>query len=99
MTTAARQARWRANDAKALVQVRLTREAVERLDKLVQRNGWTGRAEAVERLIQADAGPSPEWIAHQAVRLARGFFQATGRSSLSLRGEHAVYTITRYMER
>jgi hypothetical protein len=99
MTTAARQARWRANDAKALVQVRLTHEAVERLDQLVQRNGWTGRAEAIERLLTADAGPAPEWIAHEAIRLARAFFQATGRSSVSVRREHATYTIARYMER
>ncbi|WP_295882564.1 hypothetical protein [uncultured Thiohalocapsa sp.] len=77
----------------------MTDEAVDLLDALVQRHGWTGRAEAIERLLTADAGRSPEWIGHEAIRLAKAFLRATGRSSVSLRDEHAVYTITRHMER
>ena len=98
MTTAARQAKWRRRDSKALIRARLTPEAVERLDALVRDHGWTGRAEAIERLLTADAGPAPAWVADEAIRLARAFFQATGRSSLSVRDGGAIYTISRHAQ-
>ena len=93
MTSAARQARWRARDGKRMIQARLTPEAVERLDRRVQRTGMSGRAEAIERLLQADPGDAPDWIAHQAIRLARAWFKATGKRSLTLHDESHVYSI------
>ncbi|WP_369666078.1 CopG family transcriptional regulator [Thioalkalicoccus limnaeus] len=99
MTRAARQARWRARDSKHLVQVRLTPEAVERLDKLVQRAGVSGRAELIERLLMADAGPSPGWVQNESVRLARSWFRATGERFFTMGDESYTYEVGAYPRR
>ena len=88
-----RQARWRRRDEKRLIQVRLSDAAVERLDRIVQSNDMRGRAELIERLILASPGEQPTWIAHQAIRLARAWFKATGRTSLTLQDEASRFEI------
>jgi len=99
MTDAVRQAKWRERDTKHLVQVRLTPEAVERLDKLVRRAGASGRAELIQRLLMADAGPSPSWVQNESVRLARAWFRATGQRSYSMQDEEFVYEVFAYTRR
>jgi hypothetical protein len=51
MATAEQQARFRAKDSKALIQVRLSHEAVNRLDALVEAKGASGRASVIEGLL------------------------------------------------
>ena len=60
MATAEEQARFRANDSKHLVQIRLTHETLERLDRLVQERGATGRAAIIEELLSESAVPEPQ---------------------------------------
>jgi len=84
MATAAAQRRWRSRDKSKTVQVRLTRAAAERLDTLAKRRGAAGRGQIIEALLLAEDLEQPDWLSHEAVRLARGYFRATGAQHLRL---------------
>lgn len=62
MATSIEQARYRAQDSKHLVQVRLTAEALERLDQMVREQSASGRAQIIEALLagEHDAAPEPQ---------------------------------------
>lgn len=81
MTTAAQQSRYRAQDSKKLVQVRLSPEAVDRLDRIVKKRGASGRAEILEDILMASA-PDPLWLVSFAARLLRAYFEQTGETSV-----------------
>lgn len=82
MALAQHQARYRARDDKKLVQIRLTPEALARLDRLVEKRGASGRAEILESLITGRYA-DPIHGASDALRLLREFFQRTGERSVS----------------
>lgn len=81
MATAQEQARYRARDDKKLVQVRLSPEALDTLDRIVKKRGASGRAEILEDLLTASA-PDPIWLVSFAARLLRAYFEQTGDSSV-----------------
>lgn len=81
MTTAAQQSRYRAQDNKKLVQVRLSSEAVDRLDRIVKKRGASGRAEILEDILMGSA-PDPLWLVSVAARLLRAYFDQTGETSV-----------------
>ena len=81
MTTAAQQSRYRAQDRKKLVQVRLSSAAVDRLDRIVKKRGASGRAEILEDILMASA-PDPLWLVSVAARLLRAYFEQTGETSV-----------------
>lgn len=85
MASAKSQARWRSRDPKRTVEMRLSREALSRLDSMVRRMGVRGRGEAVERLLTADVGTAPDALLNEAARMARGYLRATGRIEAALR--------------
>ena len=58
MATAIEQARYRAQDSKHLVQIRLSTETVEQLDALVRDRRASGRAEIVAALLKGEI-PAP----------------------------------------
>lgn len=80
MATAQEQARYRARDDKKLVQVRLSPEALDMLDRIVKKRGASGRAEILEDLLTASA-PDPIWLVSFAARLLRAYFEQTGETS------------------
>ncbi|UHD17894.1 hypothetical protein [Thiocapsa bogorovii] len=57
MATAEQQASYKANDSKRLMQVRLSPEALAKLDRMVESRGAGGRAAVVEELLMGDAAP------------------------------------------
>ena len=79
------QARWRANDPKRTVELRLSAQAVARLDRFAKRIKAKGRAEAVERMLMADPGEhgSDAFIA-AAGRIAQGYFEQGGGQSVTI---------------
>ncbi|NEX19761.1 ribbon-helix-helix protein, CopG family [Thiorhodococcus mannitoliphagus] len=79
MATTAEQARYRARDDKKLVQVRLSPDAVDVLDRIVRKRGASGRAEILEDLLTASA-PEPIWLVSFAAHLLRAYFKQTGES-------------------
>jgi hypothetical protein len=97
MATAAQQARYRARDSKKTVEVRLSAEALARLDKLVAKCGAVGRGEAIERLLLAQGkGEAPAWMLNEGVRLGREYLRVTGTGEAVLRdAEGWLYVIRR----
>ena len=85
MATATAQRRWRARDTKSTIELRLSSEAVARLDTLVGRFGALGRGEVIERLLLADPGAHPAALLNEAIRLGRAVLLATGRREAALR--------------
>ena len=71
MATAASHRRWRANDPKHTVELRLSPTALARLDKLVARFDARGRGEVIERLLLAHPGDHPEAMLNEGIRLGR----------------------------
>jgi hypothetical protein len=68
---------------------------MERVGTLVRRAGASGRTELIERLMMADAGPSPEWVRNEAVRLARAWFRTTEERSFSMYDNDFHYDIVK----
>lgn len=97
MTTAARQARYRAKDTKKEVQFRLSPEAVDRLDKLIAKTGAAGRGDVIERLLLATAkDEDPKWLLHESIRLGREYLRITRTAEGTLRDSSGwYYTIRR----
>ena len=96
MATAASQRRWRARDTKSTIELRLSSEAVARLDTLVGRFGARGRAEVIERLLLADPGAHPAALLNEAIRLGRAVLLATGQTEAALRDASGrTYAIVR----
>lgn len=61
MASAEAMRRYRATDERVLTQVRLDPATVEKLDRLVQERGLSGRAAVVEELLNGEhAAPEPE---------------------------------------
>jgi len=96
MATAASQRRWRANDPKHTVELRLSPTALARLDKLVARFDARGRGEVIERLLLADPGAHPAALLNEAIRLGRAVLLATGQTEAALRDASGrTYAIVR----
>ena len=85
MATTAAQRRCRARDPKHSVELRLSSEAVARLDKLAAHFDARGRAEVVERLVMADPSEHADLLLNEAIRLGRAYLLATGRTDGALR--------------
>jgi urease accessory protein UreH len=85
MATAAAQRRWRARDTKSTIELRLSAEAVARLDWLIERFNARGRAEVIERLLLADPGEHASLMLNEALRLGRAYLLSTGHKEGALR--------------
>ena len=84
MAKAEHQRHWRARDQKKTIQVRLSAEAVARLETLVARFGARGRGDALEHLLTANAGDHADLLLNEAIRLGRAYPYATGRAEGAL---------------
>jgi len=85
MATAESQRAWRSRDPKRATEMRLSREALSRLDNLVARMGARGRGEAIERLLMADAREHPGTLLNEGLRLARAYLVSAGQREAALR--------------
>lgn len=83
MATAQEQARYRAQDSKRLIQIRLDPATVERLDRLVAKRGAGGRAEIIESIITGKPiGDDPIHLAADGLKLVRAYFDASGETAV-----------------
>ena len=95
MATAKSQARWRSRDPKRAVEMRLSPEALRRLDNLVARMGVPGRAAVVEALLMADVGDHPDALLNEGLRAARACLIATGQREAALRDAEGNLVVVR----
>ena len=85
MTKAEVQARWRARSPKKAIELRLSPEALNRLDNMARRMNAPGRAAVVEALLMADAGGHADVLLNESLRLSRSVLLATGQAEAALR--------------
>ena len=85
MTKAEVQARWRARSPKKAIELRLSPEALNRLDNMARRMNAPGRAAVVESLLMADVGEHPGAMLNECLRLGRAVLLATKRVEAGLR--------------
>ena len=95
MATTEAQRRWRSRDPKRAVELRLTPEALGRLDNLVQRMGARGRGSAIEALLMADVGDHPDALLNEGLRAARAYLIATGQRETALRDAEGNLVVVR----